>query len=139
MLAYLLTLLYVTYHYLSWFSIMQQVSPPHTQLVAASAHKLDRYYCINLKFIFFIVHILKALFNSVRVANNSQTFFNKEDNRSSQITDVSIKDVYREQRRYESFWKGVNRGIYLDSINPKLIDGNKNKRALTMKKVMKIW
>ena len=99
------------------------------------AHKLRRYYCIHLKFIFFIVHILKALFNSVRVANNSQTFFNKEDNISSQITDVSIKDVYREQRRYESFWEGVNRGIYLDSINPKLIDGNKNKRALTMKKV----
>lgn len=78
---------------------------------------------------------LKALFNSARVVKNTQSFFKKDDNRSSQITDVSIKDVYREQRRYESFWVGVNRGIYLDSINPKLIDGNKNKRALIQKKV----
>jgi YbbR domain-containing protein len=88
-------------------------------------------YC----YFFSLFIFLKALFNSVRVTNNSQTFFKKEDNRSSQITDVSINDVYREQRRYESFWEGVNRGIYLDSINPKLIDGNKNKRALTLKKV----
>jgi hypothetical protein len=45
----------------------------------------------------------------------------QEAAKESEIDDTQV-DLALERAKYQAFWVGVNRGIYIDSKNPKVLD-----------------